>query len=323
MDPSNCWYPAVLGKLTSLVHLALTDTLYNRNSMNMKWLVVAVVSLVGVIVFSAPAYSIASNERGLTATPLRSEAAVVAGQSTSGSFLVSNFTTNPMTVNISIERFAVKDGTYEYEFDSPKNEWVQFASDKKIVLQPREERKVPYTITVPGNAPSGGYYYALLAGMEVPGSGVSSELRVASLLYLAVDGGALSRSSELVGVAVPLFVMEPTLSYKYEARNTGNVHFSVTNYGSVKNIFAQKSGAETSYILMPGTTRTIRESVTLPTLPGLYELEYGYKDGRGGVTAKTALVLYVPPWSIAASLALILIILIIHGRAKRRRARTS
>lgn len=267
--------------------------------------------------------SIGSNDRGLTATPLRSQAKVVAGQATNGSFMVANFSAEPMTVTVSVERFAVKDGTYEYEFDSPKNEWVQFTDDKKIVLKPREERKVSYDIVVPDNAPSGGYYYALLASMDVPGSGVSSELRVASLLYLTVDGGALSRSNELAGVTVPSFVMEPTLSYKYEARNTGNVHFSVTNHGEVKNLFAQKSAAETSYILMPGTTRTIRESVTLPVLPGLYELKYGYEDEQGKVTAKTASVVYVPPWSIAASFAFVFLTLIIHGRVKSQRAKNS
>lgn len=246
-----------------------------------------------------------SSDRGLTVTPLRAQTSVGAGESTTGFFTVANFTQEVMKIDLSIEKFTVKSGTYEYEFGTAENSWVQLSSDQQIELRPREERKVGYRVTIPEYAPSGGYYYALLASMDVPGSSISSELRVASLLYMTVDGGALSYESSVSEASFPTVTMSPSLTYSYEAKNTGNVHFAAVDYSRVKGFLADIRVEKGMQILMPKTHKSVSGSAMLPMLPGIYTLEYGLKDEQGNIVSKTASVIYAPFWSLVAMLLLL------------------
>lgn len=281
-----------------------------------KWSLIAV-ALVALLSPSV-AGAAESSDRGLTVTPLRAQTSVKAGQSATGFFTVANFTQQVMKVDLSVEKFTVKSGTYEYEFGSAENGWVQLVGDEQIELRPREERKVGYRMTVPEYAPSGGYYYALLASMNVPGSSISSELRVASLLYMTVDGGALSYESSVSEASLPIVTMSPSLAYDYTAKNTGNVHFSAVDYSRIRGFLTDTTVEKSMQILMPKTDKSVSGSAMLPMLPGIYTLEYGLKDERGNVVSRNATVIYAPFWS------LVLVVLAIGGvivTVQKRRAR--
>ena len=154
--------------------------------------------------------------------------------------------------------------------------------------------------------------------MEVPGSSISSDLRVASLLYLTVDGDALSTASQLGGVTAPKILLEPVINYRYEAENTGNVHYVVSNVGQVSG-FELRNGDKTQYTLMPGTTRTVRESIAMPLLPGIYTLTYGFTDAQEKPRTKTTTVVYIPLWSVAFMAVSLLVIVASYRAVKRRR----
>lgn len=259
----------------------------------------AVVVFLGVVAFfvsSGAAY--AATDSGLAISPLRDQVLVDAGRQSTGTLTVTNDTKSPMSVALAVERFSVKDGTYEYEFSTASHVWVQFQGGQKLELQPQEKRKITYHIAIPDKTPSGGYYFALLASTTVQGLSISNDLRVASLLYVTVNGDDLRRSSKLEEVSVPLVTLSPMVHYRYGVRNTGNVHFVVTNHGRLQGFNADVAGAKSTYLVMPETWRSVSETVTLPNVPGLYTLEYGYTDENNGAYTKKATILYVPPWSL-------------------------
>ncbi len=267
-----------------------------------------VITVMGMILLAAfPTGAMAQNEddgrgRGLTIAPLRSQLGVDAGKTATGSILVTNFTSETASVTIAIEKFSVKDGTYEYLFGATDSGWIRFAGDKKFELKPNEERKVDYSVAVPDHAPSGGYYYALLAGMDVPGSSITSELRVASLLYVTVDGDDVSRRASVTTASLPPVTMGPHLAYRYDAKNDGNVHFNAVTYSRLKGPFFESQSESGTSILMPNTFKTLSSSVSFPVLPGIYELEYGFKDDQDRLVTKTASIVFVPFWSVVVAM---------------------
>lgn len=254
------------------------------------------------------------SEQGLAIAPLREQVNLTAGTSKTGVFTIANHTSAPMKVDVLVETFSVKNTSYEYTFRAVDNEWVRIAGDTKIELRPNEERRVKYEIYVPAFAPSGGYYYTLLASMNVPGV-VTSELRVASLLYVTVDGSGIVRSGEVYAATIPAITMTPQLAYTYTAKNTGNVHVMTTDFSQVKGLFTDRYTNGESSILMPKTDKVLSGSATLPWMPGMYDITYGYKNEHDDVVAHTAKILYIPLWLIIVA-ALMLVALFAAWRKR-------
>lgn len=179
---------------------------------------IAIVTIACIATFVSAMPSVAQGpDQGLAIAPLREQIHTTAGGSKVGKITVSNRTSTDMVVDVSVEKFSVKSGTYEYTFGNVDNEWVRIIGEKQLRLKPGEEREVTYRIEVPAYAPSGGYYYTLLGAMNVPGV-VTSELRVASLLYLTVDGKGVVRSATVSKSTLPAMTMTPQLAYNYTAK---------------------------------------------------------------------------------------------------------
>lgn len=236
-------------------------------------------------------------DQGLAITPLREQINVAAGASKVGKVMIANRTSREMVVDMSVETFSVKNKSYEYVFKNVDNGWVQILAAKQLTLKPNEEREVTYRITVPAYAPSGGYYYTILASMNVPGV-VTSELRVASLLYVTVDGGGIVRSATVSGSTIPTVTMTPQLAYNFTAENTGSVHVAATGISMVKGLFTDASAEQATTILMPKTDRVLSGSAVLPWIPGVYDVTYGFMNEKGEKTTAVSRVVYVPLWCI-------------------------
>ena len=261
-------------------------------------IVIAIVAI-GVTFISPSVY--AQNEiRGLTISPVRQEITVTPSEASVGSFVVGNSSEETIVVNLSVEQFSVADYTYEYEFRAPpSNDWVKLRQTK-IELAPNKTKKVQFDVMVPGGSPPGGYYFSLFASTTIDGPGLPGTVRAASLLYMKVDG-ALVRTSVLENGSVPFLVTSGQVPYKFDVKNTGNVHFSAYFYGQMKGLFGELPETGTSHLLMPGATRTIESSIPAPLLPGIYNITYGYKvDFADIVTTKSGYILFIPPWSVVA-----------------------
>lgn len=281
------------------------------------WLVALLAGL-SAIVSSSCVSALGAGDTGLTISPLRQEAAVVPGKVSSGNFTVTNPGDEPIIVDLTVRQFSVADYTYEYSFREPENDWVKL-KDKSITLGPKKSQKVWYDIQTPERAKPGGYYYALFASTTTHGEGLPGTVQAASLLYVSAQG-KLIRTSVLKNDSIPLFVTGDEITYKFDVKNTGNVHFSAYFYGQVQGLFGTYPEVGTSHLLMPDSVRQINGGVPTPLLPGVYKVTYGYKvDFADIITSKTAFVVYVPPWSIA----ILILLVIIARRLWRRRSKAS
>jgi hypothetical protein len=279
--------------------------------------------LIFITFFSSPlsAQAAETKEKGLSISPLRQETTASATKPSTGSFTIANLTDKPMKVNLSVRQFSVSDYDYDYVFRTPEYDWITL-KDTQATVEPRKSKKIFYDVTIPADTTPGGYYFALFASTDIAGPGLPGTVQAASLLYLRVDG-KLVRTSVLQNDSIPFIVTGNEIPYKFDVKDTGNIHFSAYFYAQVQNVFGgsyPESG--TSHLLMPGIVRTVEGAVPTPLLPGIYKVTYGYKvDFARIITTKTAYVLFVPPWSIVG-----LILLLLVGRwvwqQKKQRAET-
>lgn len=245
-----------------------------------------------------------AQDKGLSISPLRQEMTLKTGETKTGNFTVANLTEKPMTVNSLVKQFSTTNFVYNYEFRSPDNEWVQLW-DSEVQLNPGESKKISYTVSIPDKVAPGGYYYTIFASTDIS-SGLPSTVQAATLLYVTVEG-TLIRTSVLQDDSIPVLVTGNKIPYKFNVKNTGNVHFSAYFYGQLESLFGKNAETGTSHILMPEVTRSVEGSVPTPRFPGVYKVNYGYKvDFADFNITKSAYIIFIPPWSIAIVLFVLL-----------------
>ena len=270
-----------------------------------------------LVLLPAPASADTPKNKGLLISPLRQYISLDAGKQAIGRFTVANLTEQPITVTLSAKQFSVSDYAYNYNF-SPPNDWLSFKLTQ-IPLEPNESREVDYTVTVPAGTAAGGQYYTLLASAELNAGNLKSTVQAATLLYLTVNG-KLVRTSQLVGSSIHRIVFGKQVQYTIDVRNTGNVHYFAYFSGQLHGLTA-KSASGTSHILLPGPIRQVVGDINAPLLPGIYKATYGYKTDAGTTVTQSRFIIFLPPWSLAFLVLLLIIGLNLYGRRKRNKTK--
>lgn len=259
---------------------------------------------------------LAKNE-GLYISPLHQELILAAGQTKTGSFMIANLTKQSMVVDLEVQRFHVTDRTYDYIFTDPVNNWINLPVTQ-YKLAPGQKESVPYTVTVAKNAASGGYYSALLASTNMSTGSVDGTVRVGSLLYMTIEGKGVSRSGAIQDAAIPWIVMGTEIPYSYDAKNTGNVHTDARFFANLKGLFGDESVPTNTRTILPGSIRRIDEKMSSPIFPGVYKMTYGYIDEVQKISVQNAsYVVFIPPWSVAAVLLMIMTGLYLWQKRRR------
>lgn len=240
--------------------------------------------------------------KGLFITPVRDFTAVDAGRTSKKSFTVANYTEQPMTISLSVEAFSVTDYAYDYRFSPPKDDWITL-SENEITLAPNKSQKIPYTVTVPADAPPGGQYYTLFASSTSQAGGIKSQIRAATLLYLTVNGPLL-RTGTITKSSFPRLAFWKHIPFSVDIKNTGNVHYFGHAEAQITGLFTNRTVTTPEHLLMPDAPRNITTEVRAPILPGIYRVRYGYANDQGQKVLKSQLLFYVPPWSVTAVILL-------------------
>lgn len=270
-----------------------------------------------------------------------------AGQSAQDHFLVKNTGTTEQSFTV-LATDAYNDTRGDYALlataDKPKaiGTWVKFENgDDRIVfsLKPGESRALAFTIAVPANATPGDHVGGLLASVVTSGSEVKVDRRVATRLYVRVNG-QLQPMLSISGLDADhrgdwwnLFT--GSVQVRYKISNTGNVALAANYTGGVNTWFGLPLGRNatgTVEEVLPG--QTVNNSFVVTGVAQLLYLDpylqlspiVNSPDPDSAVPTSPVsrdTVVFAPPWSLLILLAIAaLVVVFLRWRRRRNAART-
>lgn len=250
------------------------------------------------------------------------------GSSYTDSVIVTNNGETSLTLTSSFEDFVP---TGEANISFVKNAggasslagWIRVA-EPTVTLQPKEERRIPFTVTVPPSAAPGGHFAVIFFNAAdsaaVTGTvGVGILPRVGSLVMVAVPGD-IERGGRIASFTGPSYVERGPLSFNVVFENTGSVHYQPQGTVGVTNIFGRTvaTGVLDGLFVFPKTTRTMKALVAGDRYYwGPLRVTLRATDGAGQAHQAT-LRLWAWPWRITA-IPLAGLILVLIGIIQFRR----
>lgn len=254
-------------------------------------------------------------QRGLLITPPRQYLNIDPGKVTESSFTVANLTDKPLDILLSVEQFSVANYTYDFKFETPKEDWIKL-EETKISLKNTESRTVHYTVNAPLGAKPGGHYFTLFASVDL---GEDKHIRAATVVYVTASG-ELTKTSEIKKTHLPWVTIGGDVPIGFDIQNTGNTHFLAYISGVLRGWGPTQSSGETAHLLLPDTTRRVEGKVPGPIIPGLYKVVYGYRDEDGKDVRHSQYIAYLPPWTWVFAAGIIWFIVVFVRRKRRLRA---
>ena len=266
------------------------------------------------------------------------------GQTYTGSVRVQNIGDNDFDYKMSAQPFIYDGNDYVASVGAKgKNvahfkisEWVTFSKDEGTLASHSKET-INYTIKVPDDAPGGGQYVAIIAGIEGEstnknGANIKTVSQVADLILGRVSGET-NECAKITNVSVNTFMFEPPISASSLIENCGNVHMYATYTMNVYPLFSDKaiySNEEDpdSFVVTPDTKRFNTTSWTKEQgapMMGIYTVEYTVKIGKESETIKK-LVFIFPLWLVIIILLFlgsIIFWLVSRARARKEAAKES
>ena len=182
-------------------------------------------------------------------------------------------------------------------------EWIKLEKDSGSV-EPNNGDVVPFTITVPKDAPAGGQYATLIVqdDTEDPDGGgsivIQNVIRFAASIFAEVAGETRDEGKILEN-SIPSIVFSSPLRVGSTVKNEGNVHtdaeyiLQVWPLFSDEEICTNEEKPETS-LIMPDTERYHAQTCNTPAL-GIFRVKQTVKIfGETSIVEKTILV--CPLW---------------------------
>jgi hypothetical protein len=273
-----------------------------------------VVSIVVSLLFSSAVSAVDSSQkdRGLLVTPLRDYITVDPGKTAEHKIGVANLTPGSMDITLYVEQFSVANYTYDYKFDTPKEDWIKLQTTQ-LQLTSGKSKEVLYKISVPKGAAPGGHYFTIFAAAKVNDA---KEIRAAVVLYVTVSGD-LIQTSTIEKEKVPGISFGGNIPFSLDVKGTGNTHFFVYVSGRLETWWQAPKASETAHLLLPKTIRTVGSEIASPVLPGVYKAVYGFRTESGQRTERSKLIVYLPPWSIAIPVGVGWFVFLLIKRHKR------
>lgn len=217
---------------------------------------------------------IAHSVQAFSLAPASIELAGVRGETVEGTMRLINESAAEQTVYLSAVKTASRGDSaaptfFPYDEDhSGLPEWLGYPSS--VVLPANAYTDITFSVAIPSDVASGGYYGALLVS-EAPApivatNGAVIQANVAELLLLTVEGET--------HVSAPLldfvrngsgFVTNVSgVAYAWRAQNQGNVHVAPTGVVRATDVFGrviQERDANPDHgRILPGVTRTFSGS---------------------------------------------------------------
>lgn len=236
------------------------------------------------------------------------------GQTYSGVVKISNpsGSSADVTFAASVSPYNVTDQYYTADLATRSNfsqivDWVDLPSPTGTIA-PNSTAEIPFTITVPADAPAGGQYATIVISQSpdsaVADGGVSNVVSMASIIYADI-AGETTHSGEVLDTSLPGFSFTTPVPISTTVTNTGNVHetayvtLSIVNNFTGERIFPAKDQPDTfSEVIMPESTRLIvRQLSDLPALGAVSVTQTISYNGTESTFSSTLIL--CPVWFLA------------------------
>ncbi|MBR3157125.1 hypothetical protein IKF20_01690 [Candidatus Saccharibacteria bacterium] len=253
----------------------------------------------------------------MTISPPRQKIVLVPGETFEGSITVSNAvdSSSALKYSVTIGSFGLhkdENGKSDYEDSDLETvtgynqimDWIKLGKEKGTI-EPNESDTVPFTITVPSDAPAGGQYATIIvqndSSAEGSGDGsvsIQNVVRFASTV-IAEIAGETRRSGEILENSIPAFVFSSPLPASSTVKNNGNVHTDAKYSLQVWPLFSDEEictneEEPTESLIMPETERLHVEECNLPAI-GIYRAKQTVEIfGEKSVMEKT--IFMCPLW---------------------------
>lgn len=268
---------------------------------------------------------------GLVAAPLFSFAVTISpakvilkgdpGQTLSGQISLKNDEGSLKIFRPSIELFTEKEGTKIFLKDkSDLASWLSVASS--TILQPDEKKYLPFTVTIPKNAPPGGHFAVMWwSGSSFPEKSNKEEVSIVTragiLFYLTVSGD-VRQTAEISDFATRLrqrFFLETPIVFETHVKNTGNDYLMPRGGIKLYNVFGMEAASlsvnDKGFQVLPNSTATLETEWSPLFALGIYraEVSLAYGDKQDIIT-RSFWLLVLPWWALSVLLLLSILVFI-------------
>ncbi len=266
-------------------------------------------------------------------SPMSQFVSLTPGQTYSGSVKVVNPSGSTANLEYSarVTPYNVIGQEYKADLATVSNfsqivNWVQLDTPTGTIA-PNSTAEIPFTITVPADAPSGGQYATIVVSQSsTVDTSISSVVGMASIIYADV-AGETTHSGEVLDTSMPGFSFVTPVPIATTITNTGNVHepadvtLSIINHFTGERIFPKSDQPDTfSEVIMPSSTRLlVRQLEGLPAL-GVVGVTQTVTYNGTDTTFSGVLVL-CPVWFlalIAFTIFSIIFALVFRARSRRK-----
>jgi len=181
-----------------------------------------------------------------TLQPALFDVSINPGSTFQGTLSVSNDETAEQTYFLSIQKFVPKGEMGQQQFLPLENveglpQWI-FLKQPSLTLRPGESRDIPFSIRVPEDALSGGYYAAIFFSTQPPLMAAQQKIvtgaKVGALMLVSVEGELVHRLRIAdFGLDTPASIRSLPASFRLKLENLGNTHVRPEGDVTITNFF--------------------------------------------------------------------------------------
>jgi hypothetical protein len=287
---------------------------------------------------SAPAFgatSVGGLGNGLRVSPVHTDLTITPGSSKTVDVYITNVTEQTTTFQVTINDFQASGDEsgnpallLNENQSSPAHSLRQFVPKlTDVTLKPNQQQDIKVPISIPANAPAGGYFGAVRFAASNTTSGnqnVSLSASVASLILVKVPGNY----KEVMSIASldtrtkdkihSIFTSNKDINGVVRFQNSGDIQevpfgkMTVTNFRGKTVYTTEVNNGEAAGNVLPGSIRKFSVPLKNVSSFGRYTLrgDFGYGKGQT-VTATTNFYVIPIPVLIAVVLLILLVVVAI------------
>jgi hypothetical protein len=193
-------------------------------------------------------------------------------------FVVYNSGAKDFDFKLTVEPYTMSGSNYDTITNTATkhteiSRWISLEKTT-YTLKSDERMEVPFTITVPEDAPGGSQYAIIYAEAVDPAStGVVPASRVGIPIH-ALIGGETREDAAIKDTNIPTFLFAPPITTSSTIKNSGNVDVMPEYVLTVTNIFGQQVHYDKkTFHIQPDTDRTVELAWDGAPLLGVFKVK--------------------------------------------------